>query len=250
MKNLFSKPNNTNDELYSDYDLDITQNSIDMNKQAIVTVEHNETQKGYTMAKKPTMTTLDEMVGDDDSSNPEESSLELIGNMLDIADDFGHAPAFNEVSGRHNTVGVNIKILPHGMNLPLPEYQSELASGFDVYAATDGPIFLNSIGASTMIPAGISIAVPAGFEAQVRPRSGLAAKHGITVTNAPGTIDADYRGEIKILLTNLTGRRFKIERGMRIAQVVICPVAQAKLTVVEEHDQTERGEGGFGSTGV
>jgi len=152
--------------------------------------------------------------------------------------------------GQHNKISMPIKILPHGESLPLPEYKTELASGFDICAANDAPIFLNSIGAAAMVPTGISIAVPEGFEAQIRPRSGLAAKHGITVTNTPGTIDADYRGEIKVLLTNLSGRRFTIERGMRIAQVVICPVYQADLVVVEEHNQTQRGEGGFGSTGV
>jgi len=193
------------------------------------------------------MVTLEDMNG---SSNDNEDTIETIGAMLDIAEQFGHGIAINNINGAHNTIPLPIKMLPHSDGLSMPSHQSKLASGFDVYAAIDKPIFLNSIGASAVIPTGIAIAVPAGFEAQVRPRSGLAAKHGITVTNTPGTIDADYRGEIKVLLTNLSGRRFKVERGMRIAQIVICPVFQADLIQVDDLNQTDRGEGGFGSTGV
>ena len=145
---------------------------------------------------------------------------------------------------------VKFKKMPHFEGLPNPANQSKLASGFDVSAANFEPINLNKIGAMAVVPTGLKIQVPVGYEAQVRPRSGLAAKHGITVTNTPGTIDADYRGEIKILLVNLHGRRFMVERGNRIAQIVICPVGQSPLEFVDELDATDRGEGGFGSTGV
>jgi len=152
---------------------------------------------------------------------------------------------------KHPSIGsMRVVVLPHAQDLPLPEYQSDLASGFDVYAAIDEPISLNSVGASCMIPTGLCMEIPAGFEAQVRPRSGLAAKHGITVTNTPGTIDADYRGEIKVLLTKLTSGRFRVERGMRIAQIVICPIVQVEIESVADLTDTNRGSGGFGSTGV
>jgi len=164
------------------------------------------------------MTLLDQLDGTtDDATN---DVVETMGEMIDIAEQFGYPQQSVPITGVHNSIDVPIRILPHGEGLPMPSHQSKLASGFDVYAANDKPIFLNSIGASAVIPTGFAIAVPAGFEAQVRPRSGLAAKHGITVTNTPGTIDADYRGEIKILLTNLSGRRFTVERGMRVAQIV------------------------------
>ena len=145
---------------------------------------------------------------------------------------------------------LRIKTLDHFGDLPLPKYQSELASGFDISAAIFDPISLNSIGASAKIPTGICVEIPVGYELQVRPRSGLAAKHGITVTNTPGTIDADYRGELMILLTNLHGRRFTIERGDRIAQLVICPIVQAEIIRVDDLGDTDRGDGAFGSTGV
>lgn len=152
---------------------------------------------------------------------------------------------------QHPNIGVvRIKQLDGTGDLPLPEYQSNLASGMDIYAANDEPISLNSVGASCIVPTGICMEIPVGYEAQVRPRSGLAAKHGITVTNTPGTIDADYRGEIKVLLTNMSGGRFKVERGMRIAQIVICPVVQVELELVDNLGNTERGSGAFGSTGV
>lgn len=145
---------------------------------------------------------------------------------------------------------VKIKLLPHHEGLPLPEYKTALASGLDLSAANYDPIPLNSMGNIVMVPTGISIEVPVGYEVQVRPRSGLASKNGITVVNTPGTVDADYRGEISVALVNLSGRRFTVERGMRIAQIVICPVVQADLEVVEELSISERGSNGFGSTGV
>jgi dUTP pyrophosphatase len=191
------------------------------------------------------MVLLDELGASNDND-----TLDTMGDIMDMVEQFGHAPVTTEASGEHGKIDLSIKRLPHLGDLPLPKYQSKLASGFDIYAAIDSPIFLNSIGASAIIDTGISIAVPVGFEAQVRPRSGLAAKHGITVTNTPGTIDADYRGEIKVILVNLGGRRFTVERGMRIAQVVICPVVQANMIEVDDHDQTERGDGAHGSTGV
>ena len=142
-----------------------------------------------------------------------------------------------------------MRLLPHFEGLPLPEYKSEHSSGMDLSAANFEPIHLNSIGSSAMVPTGICVELPHGYEGQVRPRSGLAAKNGISIINTPGTVDADYRGEIKVLLVNLSGRRFTIERGMRIAQFVLCPVVQATPVRVEELSDTVRGEGGFGSTG-
>ncbi|MGH6685010.1 MAG: dUTP diphosphatase [Pseudolabrys sp.] len=140
--------------------------------------------------------------------------------------------------------------LPHGQNLPLPSYQSELAAGLDLIAAlpADAPLTL-APGARALIPTGIAIALPSGTEAQVRPRSGLAIKHGITVLNAPGTIDADYRGELQVLLVNLGNDTIAITRGMRIAQLVIATVARAQLCEVATLSKTIRGSGGFGSTG-
>jgi len=145
---------------------------------------------------------------------------------------------------------VRITRLPHGADLPLPSYQSALASGLDLIAAVpaDAPLVL-APGARALIPTGIAIALPPGTEAQVRPRSGLAVKHGLTVLNAPGTIDADYRGELQVLLVNLGGEAATIARGMRIAQLVIATVARAQLREVATLDETPRGSGGFGSTG-
>ena len=144
-------------------------------------------------------------------------------------------------------VDVEIVQLPHGAGLPLPAYQSAGASGLDLLAAipADQPVTI-APDQFTSIPAGIAIALPAGFEAQVRPRSGLAARHGITVLNTPGTIDADYRGEVAVILINHGRESFSITRGMRIAQLVIVPVAYAQLRKLAE---TVRGSGGFGSTG-
>ncbi len=147
-------------------------------------------------------------------------------------------------------IEVQITRLPHGQELPLPSYQSALAAGMDLIAAVpaDAPLVL-SPGARALVPTGIAIALPPGTEAQVRPRSGLAIKHGLTVLNAPGTIDSDYRGEIQVLLVNLGGDAVPIARGMRIAQLVIATVARVQLLEVAALNQTTRGAGGFGSTG-
>lgn len=147
-------------------------------------------------------------------------------------------------------VDIRVMRLPHGRDLPLPSYQSALAAGLDLIAAVpaDTPLTL-APGARALIPTGIAIALPAGTEAQVRPRSGLAVKHGLTVLNAPGTIDADYRGELQILLVNLGDEPVAITRGMRIAQMVIATVARAQMQEVKFLNETERGTGGFGSTG-
>ena len=148
------------------------------------------------------------------------------------------------------TVEVKILRLPHGQDLPLPSYQSEHAAGLDLLAAVpaDAPLTL-APGARALVPTGIAIALPPGHEAQVRPRSGLAARHGLSVLNAPGTIDADYRGEVQVLLINLGSEAVTITRGMRIAQLVIAPVARATLREASSLDQTPRGKSGFGSTG-
>jgi len=134
-------------------------------------------------------------------------------------------------------------------DLPLPKYMSEGSSGMDVYAATTEAVALQK-GERALIPTGISVAVPKGYEVQVRPRSGLAAKHGISIVNAPGTIDSDYRGEVKVILMNLGDEEFVVERGMRIAQLVVQPVFRAEIEEVEELGDTARGEGGFGHSGV
>ena len=149
-----------------------------------------------------------------------------------------------------SAIDVLITRLPHGKDLPLPSYQSALAAGLDLVAAVpaDSPLTL-APGARALIPTGIAVALPPGTEAQVRPRSGLAVRHGLTVLNAPGTIDADYRGEIQVLLVNLGGEAVAITRGMRIAQLVVATVARAQLREVESLDETTRGTGGFGSTG-
>ena len=146
-------------------------------------------------------------------------------------------------------IPVKVKRLAHGADLPLPRYQTEGAAGMDLLAAVDAPVILPPLGRA-MIPTGLAIALAKGFEAQVRPRSGLAAKHGVTVLNAPGTIDEDYRGEVAVLLVNLGPEPFRIERGERIAQMVIAPVSRAVLEVVDDLDGTRRGGGGFGSTGT
>jgi dUTP pyrophosphatase len=143
---------------------------------------------------------------------------------------------------------VAVKRLPNGNDLPLPAYQSEGAAGLDLLAAVESPIELRPL-ERYMVPTGIAIALPDGYEAQVRPRSGLAAKYGISIVNAPGTVDADYRGEIKVLLVNLSNETFVIGRGERIAQMVIAPVSRAHLVETEALDTTSRGAGGFGSTG-
>lgn len=141
--------------------------------------------------------------------------------------------------------------LEHGAGLPLPSYESEQAAGLDLAAAVpDGTPETLAPGARALIPAGFAMKLPPGFEGQVRPRSGLAFKHGVTVLNSPGTIDADYRGEVKVLLINLGESPFEITRGMRIAQLVVQPVSHATLVEVEELADSERGHGGFGSTGT
>lgn len=134
-------------------------------------------------------------------------------------------------------------------DLAAPGYETGHASGMDVCAAVNGPIVIPP-GAIKLIPSGFAVAIPPGYEIQIRPRSGLAVKHGVTIINAPGTIDADYRGEVKIGLVNLGSAPFTVQRGDRIAQMVVAPVAQAALSVVTMLDQTGRGSGGFGSTGM
>lgn len=145
-------------------------------------------------------------------------------------------------------VDVAILRLPHAEGLPLPAYQSEAAAGLDLVAAVDEPLILPPLGRA-LVPTGLALALPPGYEAQVRPRSGLAAKHGVTVLNSPGTIDADYRGEVKVILVNLSDTPFTIDRGERIAQMVIAPVSHVRLVETATLDTTSRGAGGFGSTG-
>lgn len=139
--------------------------------------------------------------------------------------------------------------LPHGADLPLPEAMSPEAAGVDLLAALNAPLTLEP-GAFTLVPTGIAIALPSGYEAQIRPRSGLAAKHGVTVLNSPGTIDADYRGEIKVILINHGKQPFTVERGMRIAQMVAAPVTRLRWVEERSLPDSARGEGGFGSTGL
>jgi len=155
------------------------------------------------------------------------------------------------VTGSERRVEVGIKRLSHGADLPLPDYQSALAAGLDLLAAVpaDAPIEL-APGARALVPTGIAIALPPGFEGQVRPRSGLAARHGITVLNTPGTVDADYRGELQVILVNFGAEPFVISRGMRIAQLIAAPVQRIKLVEVDALESTARAQGGFGSTGT
>ena len=144
---------------------------------------------------------------------------------------------------------VAVKRLPHGADLPLPAYATADSAGLDLLAAIDAPQTL-APGARALIPTGLAIALPRGFEAQVRPRSGLALKNGITVLNSPGTIDADYRGEIGVVLINMADEPFEISRGMRIAQMIIAPVTQLVWQEQEDLSETARGTGGYGSTGA
>ena len=148
------------------------------------------------------------------------------------------------------TPTVPIARLPHGEGLPLPAYETAQAAGMDLRAAVpdDAPLTLRP-GDRHPVPTGLAFALPAGFEGQVRPRSGLAARHGVTCLNSPGTVDADYRGEVKVILVNLGEEDFVVRRGERIAQLVIAPVVQAAWREVESLDDTARGAGGFGSTG-
>lgn len=144
---------------------------------------------------------------------------------------------------------VKFKKLPHAEDLPLPSYESQYAAGMDLRAALEDPVEL-SPGERQLIPIGLKMALPEGYEAQVRPRSGLAYRNGITMLNTPGTIDADYRGELKVLAVNLGDEPFVINHGDRIAQMVIAPVVQGNVQEVEDLSKTERADGGFGSTGV
>ena len=144
-----------------------------------------------------------------------------------------------------------IKILIKRLSkeIPLPKYETEGSSGMDLSANIESSINIDP-GKKEIVPTGIAISVPSGFEVQIRPRSGLAAKHNITVLNTPGTIDSDYRGELKIILINLGKESFKIEKGFRIAQMVVCPIIKAKIEEVEKLNKTKRDKGGFGSTGA
>ena len=144
---------------------------------------------------------------------------------------------------------VAVKRLPHGADLPLPVYATTNSAGLDLLAAIDAPQTL-APGDRALVPTGLAISLPHGFEAQVRPRSGLALKNGITVLNSPGTVDADYRGEVGVVLINLGDKPFKISRGMRIAQMIVAPVTQLLWQEQESLSETARGAGGFGSTGT
>ena len=148
-----------------------------------------------------------------------------------------------------SAVKVDVVQLPHAADLPLPEYATAQSAAVDLLAAVTEDVVLTP-GARTLIPTGLAIALPDGYEAQVRPRSGLALKNGITLLNTPGTIDADYRGEIGVILANLGQEDFTVERGMRIAQMLIAPVTRLTWNAVSSLDKSERGSGGFGSTGV
>lgn len=149
------------------------------------------------------------------------------------------------------TLPVFFRRLPHGAGLPTPDYQSSGAAGMDLLAAiADNTRLIIEPGARELVPTGLSLALPEGYEAQIRPRSGLALKNGVTVLNAPGTIDSDYRGEVGVLLINLGAAPFEIQRGARIAQMVIAPVTRAVLMEVDDLSSTVRGSGGFGSTGI
>lgn len=175
-----------------------------------------------------------------------------------LAEDFSAVvhplPSPNALLGDSPTMvhrlDLKVERLPHYKGLP-PLKQATIGSvGVDLYAATNDVLLLNSIGATVVVPTGIRIELPHGFEAQIRPRSGLAANEGLTVLNSPGTIDSDYRGEIKVILTKLTTGKFRVERGMRIAQMVIAPVVFPTIVYVDEVDETDRGAAGFGSSGV
>ncbi len=151
-------------------------------------------------------------------------------------------------SSATNGVDIAIQRLPHGADLALPQPATDASAGADLVAAVTDPVVLKP-GERALIPTGIAIGLPAGFEAQVRPRSGLALRHGVTILNAPGTIDADYRGEIGVILINLGEEAFTVSRGDRIAQLIIAPVSRAEWLEVDSLNETDRG-GGFGSTGT
>lgn len=141
------------------------------------------------------------------------------------------------------------RVEPHGVGIPLPAYATEGSAGMDLCAAVDGDIVIHP-GSTVLVSTGFAIALPPGFEAQVRPRSGLAIKHNIGILNAPGTIDADYRGEVKVILTNFGRTEFVVHRGDRIAQMIVSPFVRAELREEEQLEETKRGGGGFGSTGI
>jgi dUTP pyrophosphatase len=155
------------------------------------------------------------------------------------------------LSRLHHPIEIGIVRLSHGASLPLPSYETEGAAGMDLRAAVpeDRPLILLP-GRRALVPTGFVLEIPEGFEGQVRPRSGLALRHGVTCLNTPGTVDSDYRGEVKVLLVNLSEEDFAISRGMRIAQLVLAPVVRANLVERERAAPTRRGDGGFGSTGT
>jgi len=144
---------------------------------------------------------------------------------------------------------VRVRRLPHGANLPLPTYATAGAAGMDLLAAVDAPVVVPPLGRA-LIPTGIAVALPPGHELQIRPRSGLALRHGIVLPNSPGTVDEDYRGELQIIVLNMGNVPFAVERGMRIAQAVLSPVTRAAWVEVDDLDATARSAGGFGSTGT
>ncbi len=156
---------------------------------------------------------------------------------------------FGQSRKQQNNLNIGLQVLPHAQNLSLPSYATEQSAGMDLSAAIDGQLEL-APGQRALVPTGIAIALPIGHEAQIRPRSGLAAKNGVTVLNTPGTIDADYRGEIKVILINHGQETFTIERGMRIAQMIVARHERATWDIVDFLDETKRGQGGFGSTGT
>lgn len=190
---------------------------------------------------------------------PKKKSVTHDDVVLDIAAQFSGGeetleralPTPDRVEGNMNSphVRVFVQKLPHYGDLPNLKPATYGSVGIDLFAAVDEPVCLNTLGARAIIPTGIAIALPVGFEAQLRPRSGLAAKDGISVLNTPGTIDSDYRGEIKVILVNLGIKKFFVERGMRIAQMIVKPTWIADLEYVDTLDETVRGEGGLGSTG-
>jgi deoxyuridine 5'-triphosphate nucleotidohydrolase len=146
------------------------------------------------------------------------------------------------------TIPIQVRRLPHGADLPLPAYETAGAAGMDLRAAVEANLTV-APGARALVPTGLAISLPPGYELQVRPRSGLALRHGIVLPNSPGTIDEDYRGEIQVILLNTGSEAFEVVRGMRIAQAVLAPVVRAQWEVVEQLDTTTRDQGGFGSTG-
>lgn len=147
------------------------------------------------------------------------------------------------------TIEVVVKRLAHGAGLPLPDYATDGAAGLDLLAAVEAPVAI-APGARALVPTGLAIALPHGYELQVRPRSGLALKHGIVIPNSPGTIDSDYRGEIQVIVLNAGGEAFEVTRGMRIAQAVLAPVSRLVWQETDDLDRTAREAGGFGSTGL